>query len=199
MSSLADSEKQLLLEVARRALILAVERRESLHDLPVHPALQRPGGVFVTLRMQRRLRGCIGQFASSDPLVRVVAYCAKAAALEDPRFDPVLPIELPHIDLEISVLSPPEQIAAEQIVLGTHGVVVSRGWQRGVLLPQVATELNLDLERFLEETCLKAGLERDAWKDSATRIQAFTAEIFSEAEFRPDLQARPGPGYSSST
>jgi len=199
MSSLADSEKQLLLEVARRALILAVERRESLLELPAHPALQRPGGAFVTLRMRHRLRGCIGQFVSSDPLAQVVAYCAKAAALEDPRFDPVLPAELPHIDLEISVLSPPEQISAEQIILGTHGVVVSRGWQRGVLLPQVATELNLTLERFLEETCLKAGLERDAWKDSATRIQAFTAEIFSEAEFRAALQARRGQGYSTST
>jgi uncharacterized protein len=199
MSSLADSEKQSLLEVARRALILAVERRESLLEFPAHAALQRPAGAFVTLRMRRRLRGCIGQFASSDPLVQVVAYCAKAAALEDPRFDPVLPIELPHIDLEISVLSSPQQIAAEQIILGTHGVVISHGWQRGVLLPQVAVELNLTLDRFLEETCLKAGLERDAWKDPGTRIQAFTAEIFGEAEFRAAFEARPGPGYSTST
>ena len=199
MSSLADSEKQLLLEVARRALILAVERRESLLDFPAHPALHRPGGAFVTLRLRRQLRGCIGQFASNDPLVHVVAYCARAAALEDPRFDPVSLIELSQIEIEISVLSPPQQIFADQIEIGTHGVVVSRGRQRGVLLPQVALELNLTAARFLEETCLKAGLERNAWTDPATQIQAFTAEVFSEADFRAAAEARPDPGYSSST
>lgn len=199
MSLLADSEKQLLLEVARRALILAVERRESLLDFPVNETLQRPAGAFVTLRRGRQLRGCIGQFASRDPLVQVVAYCAKAAALEDPRFEPVNSLELSQIHLEISVLSHPQEIAADRIEIGLHGLVVSRGWQRGVLLPQVARELRLDAPRFLEETCVKAGLERNAWMNPATRIQAFTAEVFSEVDFRAESQARPGSGYSSST
>jgi AmmeMemoRadiSam system protein A len=199
MSSLADSEKQLLLEVARRALVLAVERRESFVDFPAHQALQHPGGAFVTLRRRRELRGCIGQFASRDSLVQVVAYCAKAAALEDPRFSPVPPVELVDIEIEISVLSPPAEISADRIEVGTHGLVISRGWQRGVLLPQVASELRLTAARFLEETCVKAGLERGAWMDPATRIQAFTAEVFSESDFRTESQTRPGPGYSTST
>jgi len=199
MSSLADREKQLLLEVARRALVLAVERRESLVDFPAHEGLDRPAGAFVTLRRRRELRGCIGQFASSDPLVQVVAYCAKAAALDDPRFSPLRPAELANIEIEISVLSPPAEISADRIEIGTHGLIVSRGWQRGVLLPQVAVELRLTPARFLEETCVKAGLARGDWMDPATRIQAFTAEVFSESDFRAESQARPEPGYSSST
>jgi uncharacterized protein len=199
MSSLGDCEKQLLLGIARRALILAVERRELLVEFPAHESLHRPGGAFVTLRRRRELRGCIGQFSSGDPLIRVVAYCAKAAALDDPRFNPVGPAELANIEIEISVLSPPVEISVDRIEIGTHGLVVSRGWQRGVLLPQVAVELRLSPGRFLEETCVKAGFARAAWMDPATRIQAFTAEVFSESDFRSESQARPEPGYSSST
>lgn len=135
----------------------------------------------------------------------VVAHCAKAAALEDPRFSPLSPQELVEIEIEISVLSPIEPIAPDQIESGKHGLVVTRGSIRGVLLPQVAAEFQWTAERFLEETCVKAGLERDAWKDAATQIEAFTAEVFSESEFRSEAQshldphARTKPRYSSST
>lgn len=168
-------------------------------EFPADESLQRPAGAFVTLRQHRRLRGCIGQFASGDPLIHVVAYCARAAALDDPRFAPVLPAELAEIEIELSVLSPPETISPDKIEIGKHGLVVSRGSQRGVLLPQVAVELRLTPARFLEETCGKAGLERAAWMDPATRIQGFTAEVFSESDFRAEPQARIEPGYSSST
>ena len=181
MSSLADCEKKLLLEVARRACTEAVERRDSQLDLPVSDALRRPGGAFVTLHRGSRLRGCIGQLPAGEPLIEVVAQCARSAALEDPRFSPVRQEEITEIDIEISVLSPLEEIAPQKIEAGKHGLVVSRGWQRGVLLPQVATQFGWTAEGFLEETCVKAGFDRGAWKDPATRIQAFTAEVFSES------------------
>ncbi len=162
---------------------MAAQSGESLSEaeLPRDEFLVRPGGAFVTLRIRRRLRGCMGQLASGVPLVRVVAYCAKAAALEDPRFEPVRSEEVPEIDIELSVLSDLEDIAPGRIEPGRHGLIVSRGQQRGVLLPQVASEFRWAAERFLEETCMKGGLEPAAWKDSATRVQAFTAEVFSES------------------
>jgi AmmeMemoRadiSam system protein A len=178
-----NRDKRMLLEVARRALTLAAERGETLADLPEGKRLREPGGAFVTLRRRGRLRGCIGQLPSKEALVRVVAYCAKGAALEDPRFEPVRADEVPGLDVEVSVISPLEEMSPECIEPGTHGLVISKGWERGVLLPQVAAERGWTAERFLEETCAKAGLERDAWKNSATRIQAFTADVFSESDF----------------
>jgi len=186
MSSVGSREKTLLLEVARIAVTAAVERREVPRELPRDANLDDFGGVFVTLRRRGRLRGCIGQMVSSESLVEVVAYCAKAAALEDPRFDPVRPHELAEVEIELSVLSRLEEIAPERIEAGKHGLMVSQGWRRGVLLPQVATEFQWTAERLLEETCVKAGFERDAWKDPETRIQGFTAEIFCESDFRAE-------------
>jgi AmmeMemoRadiSam system protein A len=206
MSSLGSRERRLLLEVARRAVTRAAEFHEALANLPSDEILQQPGGAFVTLRRRGgRLRGCIGQLPSKEPLVAVVAHCAKAATLEDPRFSPLTPQELSEIEIEISVLSPLESIAPGQIEPGRHGLVVTRGSSRGVLLPQVAAQFHWSAERFLEETCEKAGLERDAWKDAATHIEAFTAEIFSESDVRSEdqsrrePQARIKPRYSSST
>jgi AmmeMemoRadiSam system protein A len=206
MSSLGSRDRQLLLALARRAVTRAVEFREAIANLPSEETLQRPGGAFVTLRRPGgRLRGCIGQLPSNHPLIEVVAHCAKAAALEDPRFRPLSPQELDEIEIEISVLSPLEPIALHQIEPGKHGVVVTRGAHRGVLLPQVAAEYQWTAERFVEETCEKAGLERDAWKDAETRIEAFTAEVFSESDLisevpsDPEPQGRAKPRYSSST
>jgi AmmeMemoRadiSam system protein A len=201
MSSLLSSEKRTLLEVARRGLVLAAETGQFLEDFPDNPSLVQEGGAFVTLHRSGRLRGCIGQLPSGMSLVSVVAYCAKAAALEDPRFDAVRPHEVPEIDIEISVLSTPEDIAPHQIEVGRHGLIVAANGRRGLLLPQVPAGYGWTAERFLEETCLKVGLNRDAWKDSVTRIQAFTAEVFSESELRSAQQepVPPGPSYSSST
>ena len=101
------------------------------------------------------------------PLIEVVAHCAKAAALEDPRFKPVRAEEVAEIEIELSILSPLQDTTLEKIEAGKHGLVVSRGWQRGVLLPQVATEFKWQAARFLEETCVKAGLERRSLARSA--------------------------------
>jgi AmmeMemoRadiSam system protein A len=200
MSPLAEATKQTLLEVARRAVVLAVESGEILEDLPQDEALQRTAGVFVTLHRHGRLRGCVGQLASNEPLVSVVAYCGMAAALDDPRFTPLTTAELKGLAIEISVLSPLVEISAEQIEPGKHGLMVSQGAHRGVLLPQVATEFGWTSVRFLEETCVKAQLERDAWKQEGTRVHAFTAEVFSEAGFHasPQPETRAKSGYSTS-
>jgi AmmeMemoRadiSam system protein A len=205
MSSVGNREKILLLEVARGAMTAAVEHREVPSEQPQGADLKDFGGVFVTLRRRGRLRGCIGQMVSSESLMEAIAYCAKGAALEDPRFDAVHPRELAEIEIELSVLSRLEEITPERIEAGKHGLMVSQGLRRGVLLPQVANEFQWTAERLLEETCVKAGFERNAWKDRETRIQAFTAEVFSESDFRAEGHAtgesrgRSKPGYSTST
>jgi len=191
MSSLADREKQLLLQIARSALTQAVENKPPLQNSSAAEIFQQPAGAFVTLHRRGRLRGCVGQLPGRDSLAAVVAHCARAAALDDSRFEPVAPAELSEIAIEVSVLSPLEDVALEVIETGKHGLVVSQGRQRGVLLPQVASQFNWGAQRFLEETCVKAGLDREAWKNPATRVQAFAAEVFSEAEF-PPANARPG-------
>ena len=183
MSSLGSSEKHSLLAIARQAVTKAVQSGESLEEFSNDEALQRPGGAFVTLRYRGRLRGCVGQLPSKDSLASVVAHCAKSAALEDPRFEAVRIDELPGIEIELSVLSQPANAIQQEIEPGKHGLIVSRGWKRGVLLPQVATQFRWNAERFLEETCVKAGLSKNAWKDAGTQIQTFTAEVFSEADF----------------
>lgn len=185
MSSLGSCEKQLLLGVARRAVVAAVERRESLGSLSELIPIEY-GGVFVSLHRRGRLRGCIGQIGADRPLLGAVAHSAKSAALEDPRFSAVRIDELAEIEIELSILSVLGKISLDQIEPGKHGLLVSRGCQRGLLLPQVATQFGWAARLFLEETCVKAGFDSAAWMDPATSIQGFTAEVFSEK----DLLAR---------
>ena len=193
MSSLAEREKLLLLQIARSALTLGVANKPPLRDFPSEEFLQQPAGAFVTLHRRGRLRGCVGQLPGRDSLAAVVAHCARAAALDDSRFEPVTSTELFEIDIEVSLLSALQDVTLEAIEPGKHGLLVSRGTQRGVLLPQVACQFQWGAQRFLEETCVKAGLQRDAWKDPATRVQAFTAEVFSEAAFTlPPQSAQSG-------
>ncbi len=115
----------------------------------------------------------------TQSLYATVAESAAAAALDDPRFEPVTPAEAPHLKIEISVLSPLQTIRPEDVVVGQHGLVVTQGNRRGLLLPQVPIEWNWDRETFLAQTCLKAGLPADAWTRAA-QLQAFTAEVFAE-------------------
>jgi AmmeMemoRadiSam system protein A len=204
MCPLPSAERQLLLEVARRALIAGVHSRLVLDDGRPESDSRLSAGAFVTLHRKGRLRGCIGQIGLPQPVVSLVAYCARAAALEDPRFRPVQPQELAEIEIELSILSPLEEITLERIEIGRHGLFVTQGGVRGLLLPQVATQYGWTPLRFLEETCAKAGLERSAWSAAGTRVEAFTAEVFSESELCAETPAplqRPpgGSGYWSST
>ena len=188
MWQLNEADQEELLRYARQALEEAV-RTHRLSAIPEpHGRLGDQGGAFVTLHKAGRLRGCIGYIEAARPLYQTVRDCALAAALHDPRFSPVTPDELDSLRLEISVLSPLTEIRPEQIEVGLHGLLISMGFQRGLLLPQVAVEWKWDRERFLAETCLKAGLPRDAWKHGAT-LQAFTAQLFSEPDISCSARA----------
>lgn len=184
MSRLSSDDWLALVEIARRAIANAVLEKRIL-DFPPFPAtLSEPRGAFVSLYCAGTLRGCVGQVENPGPLADVVARSAINAALHDSRFSPVIAEEVARLEIEISVLNPPERIQPEAIVAGRHGLMVARGTFKGLLLPQVATQWNWSGLRLLEETCIKAGLARDAWRDPATEVFGFTAEIFSEKRHR---------------
>ena len=180
MLFLSDTDRRAMLELARRAIADAVSLQEPLRLIPQNGVFSEKRGVFVTIHARGRLRGCIGVVEAIEPLGESVARCATSAALHDPRFSPVCAEELPDLNLEISVLSMPEQIRPENIEIGKHGLFVAQGVKRGLLLPQVAVEHKLCREKFLEETCRKAGLKAEAWQEPETQIFGFTCEVFSE-------------------
>lgn len=174
----SPEERSLLLQIARESVLSFLERREiSLFTPSTH--LSEPKGVFTTLCSKGRLRGCVGYPAAILPLYRAVVETARAAASEDPRFYPVRLDEVPDLRISLSVLSQLQTISAEQVEIGRHGLVISHGGLRGLLLPQVPVEHGWDRTTFLEQTCLKAGLSPDAWRTGAL-IEAFTAEAFGD-------------------
>jgi AmmeMemoRadiSam system protein A len=184
MSPLSSDDWQALMQIARRSISSAV-LEGLIPDLPPYPeTLKIPRGAFVTLHRAGKLRGCVGQVEDLRPLAEVVARAAIGAGLHDPRFPPVAPGEISNLDIEISVLSPLEPIAPQAIVAGRHGLLVVRDSRRGVLLPQVAAERGWSSLKFLEETCEKAGLPPDSWRDPAAKIFGFTVEVFQEAGSR---------------
>ncbi len=147
----------------------------------VHSELKQRCGAFVSLHRGDDLRGCIGMLSSDQELYRTVQRCAVSAAVEDGRFDPVTSEEVDDLTLEISVLSPLQRITdLDLIEVGRHGLVVSMGNLRGLLLPQVATQYDWDRETFLSQTCRKAGLPSSAWRQQGLVIHIFEAQVFSE-------------------
>ncbi len=179
MSPLSDEDGQRLLGIARQSIEEAVHGAGPGELRGASGALLESAGAFVTLRNHSLLRGCIGHVEPSEPLAGCVAECARAAALRDPRFAPVTAAELPDLSIHISVLSPLFDIRPEEIEIGRHGLYVTLGFHRGILLPQVPVEWSWDLERFLSETCAKAGLPPDAWQRGA-RVQGFTTWNFAD-------------------
>ncbi|MBS1840779.1 MAG: AmmeMemoRadiSam system protein A [Acidobacteria bacterium] len=175
----SPEERRALLQYARHVVESAV-RHSSFSAVSEDPIFSAVRGVFVTIHAKNKLRGCIGVVEAAEPLRSSIAHCATGAALHDPRFLPVRPEELEHLEIEISLLSPPTPIQPADIALGKHGLIVVSDRRRGLLLPQVAAEHQLDREEFLAETCHKAGLPRDAWKSSAVQILGFTCEVFSD-------------------
>ncbi len=180
MSRLSSEEWLALAEIARRAISSAVLERSIPEFLVPQGALAERRGAFVSLYHGGNLRGCVGQVENPGPLAEVVARSAINAALNDDRFPPIQAAEIDHLEIEISILSPLERMSPETIIAGQHGLLVTRGPFRGLLLPQVAAERNWTAERLLEETCVKAGLKREDWRDPETEVYGFTAEIFSE-------------------
>ncbi len=177
---LTDSEKKLLLQTARESIASHLENRDGAYGKPTEK-LETPLGAFVTLYMHGRLRGCIGHMLPVFPLFEAVKKLARESAFRDPRFPPLTAGELPEADIEISVLSPLKEISSlDEIKVGTHGILMRNGFNSGVLLPQVPVEQGWDLEEFLVNTCYKAGMNGDCYKDNSTVIQIFSAVVFSE-------------------
>lgn len=185
---LAPSSRRTLLALARAAVEAAVDRgarsrAPTIREADLPEDLWRPFPAFVTLTEGGELRGCMGRLDEDAAVWENVVAAAATAAVGDPRFEPVAVGELGAIELEISVLSVPVDIADPEAFdpLG-HGIVVERGSRRGLLLPQVARERRWGRRETLEAVCWKAGLPPDAWRDPGTRLSVFTATVFDESE-----------------
>jgi AmmeMemoRadiSam system protein A len=157
---------------------------KSNETVAVDSLLNHKAGAFVTIREHGELRGCIGRVYPTDSLVNTVRKVAVEAAIDDPRFSPLRPDELRDIEIEVTVLgdlvsiSPQKQEDIDSIVIGEDGLMVSDGYYSGLLLPQVALEFNMNRIQFLEETCIKAGLSRDAWKSPRVHVYKFKGRVF---------------------
>jgi len=175
----SEEERLFLKRVARKSIEVAVKGARFGELASPTPGLSERRGVFVTLKRQGRLRGCIGYIQALKPLAEAVREMAAAAAVEDDRFDPVMPREIDELDIEITVLSPLVKVDnIDDILVGRDGLLVRCGFQSGVLLPQVAIEQNWNRETFLAETCRKAGLPPETWREPGVEIYRFTAVIF---------------------
>lgn len=167
-----------MLRLAHRSIRAALAGKKPAVTAPSEHLAQKRGA-FTTLHLGGHLRGCIGYIVATKSLFAVVGETAIAAALEDPRFDPVTAEEAPHLQIEISVLSPMSPIRPEEVIVGKHGLMITHDGYRGLLLPQVPIEWGWDKAQFLRELCHKAGLPGDAWQHGA-QLEAFTAEVFGE-------------------
>lgn len=180
--NLNEQEQEKLLNIAREA-VHAIVNDEEVYSVSLNgsDALNQARGAFVTLKKKGRLRGCIGYTAPTQALCTTVRDAAIQSAVRDFRFNPVCADELQDLSFEISVLSPFRKVKdVESIVVGKHGLVIIKNENSGLLLPQVPVEQGWDRRTFLEQTCRKAGLQKDAWKDPETDIFQFTAFVFGE-------------------
>jgi AmmeMemoRadiSam system protein A len=184
---LTEADQKLLLQIARNAVRAYLSGHSPSLPNTTNGPLKEVRGVFVTLHQDHELRGCIGNIHAVSSIDRTVAECAIAAAVGDPRFMPLAASELPTINFEISVLSSFERMrSVSEIEIGIHGLLITKKGAKGLLLPQVAVEHHWTPERFLQETCRKAGLKPDDWKEAT--VELFSAFVFNETQF-PILSA----------
>lgn len=176
----SSEERDFLVRLAHEAINADLEGREPQMGV-VAEHLKALRGAFTTLYLDDEVRGCVGFVFAVSPLFQTVLETARAAAFQDTRFLPVSRDEAPRLQIVINVLSPLTTMRPEEIELGTHGLLISLGNARGLLLPQVATEHGWDVPTFLAHTCMKAGLPANAWQHGA-KLEAFTAEIFGERQ-----------------
>jgi AmmeMemoRadiSam system protein A len=196
MNRFAPAQRALLLSVARAALVNHLAQRLPPSEAAaqaVNSALAACAGhlddellveaaCFVTLwdGVHGQLRGCRGEFAAQQPLLDAVANMALAAALDDPRFPPLTLSEVPHLRIEINVLSPLTPILPEEVEVGKHGLLIVLGDQRGLLLPQVAVDHHMQRDTFLDALCWKAGLPENFWRHPEARLWSFETEAWEE-------------------
>ncbi|MDJ0270441.1 MAG: TIGR00296 family protein [Aigarchaeota archaeon] len=194
--SLSDRVGALLVRTAREAIELFLERGEIMDAQNTEDILSEKRGVFVTLNTypNMMLRGCIGFPYPIMPLMEAVIKAAISAAVNDPRFPPLTRGELDNVVVEVSVLTPPEEIAvskpselAKEIVIGRDGLIIESNEGSGLLLPQVAVEEGWDAEEFLTHLCIKAGLRPTYWLEGRATIKRFTAQIFAEKTPKGDV------------
>jgi len=181
---LTNSQRIRLLQIARESITSYVRDGQKKEFVEKDPGLNELLGAFVTLHENGELRGCIGNMIGREPLHQTIADMSVEAATNDWRFPPLSRDDIDKIDIEISVLSPLKKVSSyKEIKIPGHGVLVRSGFKSGVYLPQVATETGWDREKFLTSLCgQKAGLASDAWKDPATELYVFSAEIFGEKD-----------------
>lgn len=177
-SKLSQEERNLLLRAAHDSILSAIEGRDISVEPPT-PRLSEPRGAFTSLYVNGSLRGCVGYVLPVGSVYKAVVETARAAAFEDTRFYPVTMEEAHHLQVELSILSVPQPISPEEVEIGRHGLLITAGFRRGLLLPQVAVEHHWDRITFLEQTCRKAGLPDEAWQTGAI-VEGFTAEVFGE-------------------
>lgn len=194
----SDDDGRLAVKIAR-AIIESHVKHEKPPEFKVPDIFKQKSGVFVTLTTYPNddLRGCIGYPEPIMPLIDAIKDSAVSAASRDPRFPPVRAQELNGIKVEVSLLTPPEEIRVEKprkyvdrVKVGEDGLIVQRNWARGLLLPQVPVEWKWDAEEFLCQTCVKAGLTPDTWLQEGTKIFKFQAEVFSESKPGGEVKRR---------
>jgi AmmeMemoRadiSam system protein A len=184
---------ELVLSIIQKRKILMLARSTIASKLNINfksdnddfsdPLFSLKCGAFVTLHLNGSLRGCIGYIQGFGPLHQTIVEMAEAAAFKDPRFAPVSVGEFKSIDIEISILSPVVTVdSIQDIVTGRDGIIIKKGYHSGLLLPQVASEYNWNVEQFLEHACMKAGLDRDEWRTGKVSIEKFTAFVFGDMD-----------------
>lgn len=179
-NNLSLEEKENLLKLARKTIEEKLFGKSEITINKNFDILNEKRGAFVTLHKQGNLKGCIGYIFAQDTLYNTIIEMAEAAAFRDPRFMPLTKDEYPDIDIEISVLSPLEKTSDwKEVEVGRHGIIISKGFNKGVLLPQVATEYNWDTETFIKHGCMKAGLPADEYQ-RGIEIEVFEAIVFGE-------------------
>lgn len=186
-SQFSDSDGKQLVKMARRAVTEYLKNNQTVDDSEFNSKFDFSSGVFVTLNKQDSLRGCIGFPLPVKKLSEGLVDAAISAATRDTRFEPVNEDELENIVFEVTVLTKPEEIVVndtsqyiQNIKVGRDGLIVDNGFASGLLLPQVPTEYGWNEQEFLEYTCQKAGLPKDAWQDTSTKISKFQGVIFKE-------------------
>ncbi|MCL2103163.1 MAG: AmmeMemoRadiSam system protein A [Syntrophorhabdaceae bacterium] len=174
-----EEERRELLRIARATLELRVREGKALYIAPPEGKLAKPGAAFVTLTKKEQLRGCVGCVEAVEPLYKVVQDYVIAAAFDDSRFPPLSADELALIKLNISVLSPLFPVRSEEVEVGLHGLLITYRQRRGLLLPHVPVKWGWDRETFLDNLCIKAGLQPGDWRRDV-ELKGFTAEVFGE-------------------
>jgi AmmeMemoRadiSam system protein A len=177
---LTKIQEQMLLRLARQAISYYLKKGKPPDIKMDDKTFKQNRGAFVTLKVKDQLRGCIGYPIPYKSLAETIIDAAIAAATQDFRFPSLEQKELPMTKIEISVLSRPQPVKSiSEIEVGKHGIIITKGHSRGLLLPQVPVEWDWDRETFLSHGCIKAGLEEDAWK-KGVQIEIFRAQVFSE-------------------